>query len=112
MSDRPVYPVDIGVPISWVIASDLADDITGYTCTAMVRRLPGGRTSYRPAAEIILTPVVQPFEGDELRGPGWYVTLYEDDSASLDPGIYQLDAGILLGSELTARFTWLLEATI
>lgn len=112
MSERPVYPVDIGVPITWVIASDLADDITGYTCAAMVRRLPGGRTSYRPSAEIILTPVIQSFEGDEYRGPGWYVVLYEDESASLDPGIYQMDADILLDGELVARFTWLLEAAI
>lgn len=109
MSDRSLWQVPIGTSVSFVIGSALTDDITGYSCAAKVRRLPGGRNSYTPSSTIAATPVVTTFAGDAERGDGWTVALDDEVTAALKAGIYQVDADLTFAGNVVERIEWLLE---
>lgn len=107
MADRPVASYTVGVERSELIASALADDITGHECSVTYRRLPGGRNSYSPLSAIAYEPVVTAFAGDATRGDGFYVTTETD--ATVKPGIYQADAYVTQGASSIAHIEWLVE---
>ncbi len=109
MADRPVATVTIGVERVDLIASALADDISGHACTVTYRRLPGGRNSYTPSAIVAYSPPVTSFAGDTTRGAGFYVTT--ESSADLSPGIYQADATITSGATTIAHIEWIVEVS-
>lgn len=111
MSDRPVHIMAQGIGAVFVIWSELADDITGYTCEAQVRRMPGGLNSRSPLAAVVLEPAVTAFAGDSTRGDGFNVAIDDAESADLKPGIYQVDADISYSASVVDRLTWLLQVT-
>lgn len=109
MSERAVYTIRRGADYEFVLASEVGDDITGYTCTAKAKRLPGGVNSYTPASAVAATFAVMSFAGDTDRGPGWYLSLTDVQTLALDPGIYMADALLENGANDYITKSWVLE---
>lgn len=109
MSERAVYTIRRGADYSFVLASALTEDTSGYTCAAKIKRLPGGRNSYTPSSTIAATYTVTEFAGDDDRGPGWYLTLTDTQTLALTPGTYMADALIENGATDYITASWVLE---
>lgn len=109
MADRLTLAVTVGVEASCVIASELGESTAGLTCTAALRRLPGGRNSYLPLPATAYTATVTAFAGDATRGPGFTVTIADD--AALSPGVYQANAYIVQAGNTIETLEWIVEVT-
>lgn len=114
MSERAVYQIRRGADYSFLIASEDGDDITGYTISAKVKKLPGGRNSYNPSSTIEATYTSASYGGGTLSdgtvvGPGWYLNLSDTQTLALSPGVYMSDALIVNGSADYITLPWLLE---
>lgn len=109
MSERQVYTIRRGADYEFVIASEVGDDITGYTCEAKIKRLPGGINSYAPSSAVAETYTVTDFPGDADRGPGWYLSLTDTQTLDLDPGVYMADALIENASDQYITAPWVLQ---
>ncbi len=109
MSERAVYTIRRGADYSFVLASEVGDDITGYTCSADIRRLPGGLNSYTPSDTVAESFNVSSFAGDATRGPGWYLSLTDTDTLGLEAGTYMADALLEVGSAQYITASWVLQ---
>ena len=89
MSDRPIYQIARGAEYSSVLASQLGESVADLSVTAPLHRLPGGRNSSTPESTASTSFVIEPFEGDDDLGPGWYLSLTGEQTEALKPGIYQ-----------------------
>jgi hypothetical protein len=108
MSERTVATIRRGMDYTFVLASALGEVTAGYTCTSDIKSLPGGVNSYSPSADVILSYAVTTFPGDSTRGPGWYLTLTDEDTLDLAPGTYMADARVTDGT-VTITESWVLQ---
>lgn len=114
MSERAVYQIRRGMDYSFLIVSETGDNITGYTISAKVKKLPGGRNSYSPSSTIEATYTSAAYAGGTLSdgsvvGPGWYLNLTDAQTLALAPGTYLSDALIVNGSADYITLPWVLE---
>lgn len=87
MSERTLYEVHQGETHRVRLASPLGSTFTA-TATATLHKLPGGSTSYSPAAAVSETYAVSTFAGDSTYGPGFDFVLSAAETDALDPGPY------------------------
>lgn len=109
MSERTVYTIRRGADYSFVLASEVGDDTTGYTCSADIKRLPGGINSYTPASTVEDSFAVTSFAGDSDRGPGWTLSLTDTQTLALSPGTYMADALLTYSDSQYITRSWVLQ---
>lgn len=71
------------------------DSIPTQSITAKLKKMASAAPTGDPVATFTITPVSDLGEG---LGSGWVLTLSAEQCLSLDPGIYGVDARIVLGS--------------
>lgn len=109
MSERAVYTIRRGADYTFVLASEVGDDITGYTISAKVKKLLGGRNAYTPSSTVEATFTTSSFAGDATRGPGWYLTLSDTQTLALATGAYLADAKLVTGTTEYITAPWVLD---
>jgi hypothetical protein len=111
MSDV-TYPVQRGATAQWLLWAPPGIDLTGWGCVAAVRALPRGKFVLAADAAVAAEYVVEAFDGDDTRGPGWYLTLASEITAgdAMPAGLYLADARLAApGGSVVVTKSWTIQ---
>lgn len=109
MSKPRTYTIRRRGTYSFVLATPL-DTSLSATCRGDLRRLDDGEYEVDPDTSVAASFTVSDFAGDAERGPGFYLTLDETDTAALVAGArYLADAIVTISGNDYVQASWIIE---
>lgn len=109
MSRTIIYRIRRRGTAQFVLASPLSTSLSA-TCRGDLRKLEPGRTEVDPDEPVAVSFTVTDFAGDAERGPGFYLTLSDSDTDSLEAGArYLADAIYTISGNDYVAGSWIIE---